>query len=88
MTSETVRIHVYKYVAITKIKAMDKAPVKILVNYANHARYDFAVAYHKQSNSVFIVGGYVDGLKSSSVWRFCVNDGKFYAVPSMLQERS
>lgn len=80
---------VVKYTAASLLKNGDNAPVKTLLNAANHSRCFFAAAFHDQSDSIFIVGGDVNGYceTSASVTRFSLEDNKFHPVPDMSQVR-
>ena len=56
---------------------------------ADHARTNYAVAFHEQSNSIYIIGGYLNGGdESATVIRFSLDDYKFYRVRNMQNARS
>lgn len=77
------KMSVVKYADACLVKEESSAPLKTLLNTSNDARERFAVAYHEQTQSIFVVGGRINGQASATVLRFKVSDDRFQHMPKM-----
>ena len=80
-------MEVWKYPEVADARELEEAPDKELLTKAQHSRFSFAITMHKQSHSIYILGGVVNQRVSAEVKRFDLTKNELLPFGEMQSAR-